>query len=386
MNYLTFLDRMARCNRSAPPQNFLVSGADAEVCNGILNGVYQKSGGSGRPLIIVDDAKMANANDIRSAGYQIVNALSGYCIYDPFPIDNVKSMSRFRQLLTGLGYDERRKMKLISYLNFIKHLECLEKKTPDAPLSLEVLGKYSSSMQVSWTLDQLMRTGVIGNDEKTFLAAKYAEVSEAAADFEDMLFLLTNFTCGDSLPLNRPNTALVFPIQELEGDTAMRNLVIQLLLFRPKEDGVCPTLVILDKGYGSDRKCLVDLITGLPKDIDLHLFSGDVFTLCDEATLAMILNRFSVKVYTKHLAMTSCQAIEKLCGEMDVERIVYAESYDRRWKNNSTLDILLGNNKTQTYTKAPPVREPRYRKEMIAGFSAGSGIIEYIGNFSLFCI
>lgn len=67
------------------------------------------------------------------------------------------------------------------------------------------------------------------------------------------------------------------------------------------------------------------------------------------------------------------------CGEMDVAKTSYAVTYDRRWKANRPIDVLTGSNKSEAYTTAPPVREPRYRKEMVAEFYPGSGIAQYNG-------
>jgi len=64
----------------------------------------------------------------------------------------------------------------------------------------------------------------------------------------------------------------------------------------------------------------------------------------------------------------------------------YQVTYDRRLAANRPWDILMGNNKTESYTQTAPAREPRYRKEMILSLAAGSGIVEFMGNTSVFTI
>ena len=150
-------------------------------------------------------------------------------------------------------------------------------------------------------------------------------------------------------------------------------MAIQLIQFSLEEkSGENITLIVFDRGIGN-RKCILDLLKTMPEHIKTHVLSEDIFTLCDPSTLAMILNRFNTRIYGRHLAMESCEAIEKACGAMDVVK-------------NSYQDILMGNNKTESYTQTAPAREPRYRKEMILSLAAGSGIVEFMGNTSVFTI
>ena len=118
----------------------------------------------------------------------------------------------------------------------------------------------------------------------------------------------------------------------------------------------------------------------------MHVFSDDIFTLGDEASLAMILSRFHAKIYSRHSVMSSAEAVEKACGEVEVVKNQKTITYDRRFRANSPLDILLGNNKTEAYTQLSYVRQPRYYKEMIMSFLSGSGIVEFMGETSVFAV
>ena len=342
-------------------------------------------------LIIIDDmgiSEMENIAKISSCGYQIKNGMSGeYCLYNPFQITTVKEISKIRQLLSTLEYDEKQKGKLIGYLNFIRHIEFLEHGNEAFKLTLEGLGKYCSIMAVEEKIQCLVDTGVIDERQQIMLLAKYSECSSAAADLEDMFFVLLPFISGEDIRFEtNENQAIVFRIGELGEDETIRNLVMQLLQFGIEENrGRKITLLVFDKGYGN-RKCILNLLKSIPSHVNMHIFSDDIFTLCDKDTLAMILNRFTARVYSRHLAMGSAETIEKICGEVDVVKNSYNVAYDRRWSSNRPWDVLMGKNKTETYTQMAPVREPRYRKEMIMGLSPGAGIVEFMGNTSVFAI
>ena len=391
MNYLTFIVRIMQYNPVPVPVRFLVSGNDAVIRNAVLNNVYRKARASGRRLVIIDDIGSAgafNLNDITSIGYQVKDGMSGESfLYNPFRISTITDISKMRQLLTALEYDEKRKMKLIAYLGCIKTVEELEKVNVNMVLTLETLNTYSTNMNVEKKLQNLLLGHVIDDGQHMLLLTKYLEICEAAADFEDMLFILSPFINGDNMNTNTRNSqAIVYHMDQLGTDTVMRTVITQLLSFHLETvNGGDTTVVVLDKGYGN-RKYMLDFLAALPKDIDVHIFSEDIFTLCDTTNLPMIFNCFTARIFSRHLAMDSCQAIEKFCGEIDVVKNSYTETRDRRWKANKPWDILMGNNKTETYTQNVPTREPRYRKEMIAGFRLGSGIIEYMGNTSLFSV
>lgn len=391
MNYLTFINRIARQGATSPAVRFLVSGNDQAVRDTILDDVIRKSRENGHALIVVDDtgaAGMADFGMFASYGYRIRNGMSGeYCLYNPFQLSTIRELSKIRQLLETLEYDEKQKAKLIAYLNFIRYMESMENKSRKFELTVEKLGEYCTAMAVEERLQDLADAGVIDERQRINCLSKYAEICSAAADFEDMLFLLMPFISGKRIkPGPESDQALVFPTGELGEDETIRNVVLQLLLFGMEENNTGKiTVLVFDKGYG-DRRCIFDFLKSLPPGIDTHVFSDDIFTLCDASSLAMLLNRFTARVYSRHLAMDSCAAIERACGGIDVVKSSYNVAYDRRWRANRPWDVLMGNNKTETYTKTAPVREPRYRKEMIMSLAPGNGIVEFMGNTTVFSI
>lgn len=394
MNYLTFINHVVQYDPIPTPVQFLVSGNDPLIRNTVLYDVVKKAHENNQTIIMVDDTgnskqQELNLNEISEIGYSVNNGMAGdYCLHNPFQaIGTIKGMSQIRQLFTTIGYDEKQKMKLVAYLNFIRHVEGLETENSNLGLTLNILSKYSTNLSVERKLQCLLESGIIDGQQQMYLLTKYSEICSAAADFEDMLFLLAPFICGDSVELgNESNQAIVFQTGELGEDENLRNLIMQLLQFGIEEGNKKNiTVLVMDKGYG-DRKCIINFLKALPSEVRVHIFSEDIFTLCEASMLSMLLNRFTARVYSRHLAMESCQAIEKACGDIDVAKNSYTVNYDRRWNANRPWDVLFGRNKTETYTRCAPVREPRYRKEMIAGLAQGRAIVEYMGNTSIFTI
>ena len=252
-------------------------------------------------------------------------------------------------------------------------------------LSVDELGKYCSAMAVEERLQTLVERDVIDEENRMTLLAKYAECVAAAADFEDTLYLLLPLIRGDPLE-PEAGQAVVFQTGALGEDETMRGLVALLLRFGLEErrtPGV--SVVVLDKGRGR-RESLFNFLKELSPCVSAHLFTEDVFTLADHGNMAALLSRFSVRIYGRHLAMSSVEKVERACGEIDVVKNSYNVAYDRRWSANRPWDVLLGRSKTESYTRSAPVREPRYRKEMILNFPPGTGIVECMGNSMLFAI
>lgn len=390
MDCFMFLERITHYPVSSNVQ-FLVSGHDRKIRNTVLSDLVKKAREKRHTLIVVDDTNtLEGLNETRSAApdFQIRNVLSGeYCLYNPLKIQSIQGTSKLRQLLASLEYDEKNKMKLIAYLNFIRHIERLGTTQTDFVLNLEKLGKYCTNQKVAMKLESLVQCGKIDKDTQFHLLAKYSEVCSAAADFEDMLFILSPFISGKSIASEKSSNQIwVLPTGELGSDLTLRNVVMQLLQFHLEEEkSGNTTVLIFDKGYG-ERTCILNLLKSIPARVTTHIFSEDIFSLCDPSILAIILNRFPARVYGRHLSMNSCLAIEKACGEIDVTKKSYNVSYDRRFRANRPWDILMGNNKTESYTTLSPVREARYRKEMIMSFAPGNGIVEFMGNTSLFTL
>ena len=389
MTHSMYIERIGRSTPKALPVRYLVSGSDSNVHTSVLSGVINNCHHRHQPLVIISNAGANEEHDltlIRNSGYQIRNGMSGdYFLYNPFGrINAVDGLSKIRQLLDILEYDEKQKGKLTSYLNFIRHLEFLETGSSEFVLTLEKISEYCTVMAVEEKLQRLLATGKITVPQQMAYLAKYSECAAAGADFEDILFLLMPFTQQNKQQIGSAlHEAVVFPLGVLQEDLHMENVILKLLQFYLAErQNSGTTVIILDKGFG-DRKGLANLLNALSSNMDVHIFSEDIFTLCEPATLAMILNRFTARVYSRPLSMDSATAIERLCGDVEVQKRTYNVTYDRRWSANRPWDILLDNNKTENYGQAVATREPRYHKEMILGLAPGHAIVEYMGNSTI---
>lgn len=387
MDYLTFIDRITRRAPAPFRAQFLVSGSDPAIRNAVLEDVARECREAGRALLVIDDTGNGEiARLLRSCGYSVQQGFSeARCLWDPLQAGTVKGLSQLRQLLTVLEYDERQKNKLAAYLRFITHIESLWPGGRAEALTAEELGACCTAMAVEELLQALVEQGAIDEDRRMALLVKYSECAAAAADFEDVLLLLTPFIRGEPLE-PEAGQALIFRVDALGEDETLRDVVLHLLRFnleQKRNPGI--SVAVLDKGYGQ-RKNLFNFLKELPPHVPAHLFSEDVFTLCGPADLAMLFNRFSVRIYSRHPVMSSAEAVEQACGEMDVVKNSYHVTYDRRWSANRPWDVLMGRSKTESYAQSTPMRESRYRKEMIVRFSPGTGIVECMGNASLFAV
>lgn len=113
------------------------------------------------------------------------------------------------------------------------------------------------------------------------------------------------------------------------------------------------------------------------------MLSNDAFTL-GEADRSIVMNVFSVRIYTRHENMTSCGRIECLCGQIDVVKSSSTVTIDKRFRANSAWDMLLGTNCTETSIANAPTKEYRFRKEIINTMCDGTGIIDHAGNKVMF--
>lgn len=386
MDYLMYMEQIKRrCSEDGQVQ-FLVSGNDNVAENAVVREVVNNCRKKADLLFIVDDTDFnVNMDCIVRAGYHIVNGLSGeYSLYNPFHISSIKDVSKIRQMLDTLGYDEKQKGKLIAYLNFIRHLEILRNGSTDVELTIEKLCNYCTTIAVEECLIELVESGIIEREQQDLLLRKYSECASAGADLEDVFFMVMPYINGqeDNLCQN-DGTAIILKTGELGEDDVARTLILQLLQFSlERQSGKNVTVLVFDKGYGS-RKCLFSFVKSLSTRIQIHLFSRDIFTLTDTPSLAMIMNRFPIRVYSRHSVMNSAEYIEKICGDVDVPKYQKTTTYDRRWRANSPWDILMGKNKTESYTEMATVREPLYRKEMIMNMSSGEAIVQYMGNTSI---
>ena len=382
MHYLSFIEHMSQkynCNHI----NYLVSGIDENIQSAILGDILMNN--HLQNLIVIDDSgTFSSFNDlalIKRYGFEIKNGFSeNYCLYNPFHLHSFIDITKIRQLFEIFEYDEAQKGKLISYLNFIIHLEQLDKGTCN--LDLNKLAEYSSILAVEKKIQKLVQQNVINNEQQIVLLSKYSECSSAGADLENIFYNLLPFVSGEKAIQNEFKKVIVFPIYTFDDDQNTKKAVLQLLKYGFKSN---MSFLILDKGRG-ERKYISHFIETFPLDVDIHIFSNDIFTLVNEEMLNHILNRFIVKIYSKHLAMSSAQIIEKICGDIEIVKEEKSVTYDRRFFANKPIDILFNKNKVESVVKMAPIREAKYRKEMIIKFPPGKGIIDFNGQTTLFSI
>ena len=124
---------------------------------------------------------------------------------------------------------------------------------------------------------------------------------------------------------------------------------------------------------------MAEMISCLPRSMELYYVTEDVFA-AEESALRCLKGAFSAEIFSRHTSMESCQAIEKRFGTIPVRHSTYTVHYDRRWKANSPWDVFLGNNKSEDYGAAAPMEEPRYRKEDIMSFPAGTVLLKCGGD------
>lgn len=378
MNYLTVINRYGG---KVPHHNILFSGCDEGSRKLVLHQIIHNAARAGKALVVVDNENLLHPSDLEGAGYRVRNGLAGeFMLCDPFNIDTPQGMIRFRNLMGTLGCNELQKGALVHYMNFLAHVEGLD-KVSRIPVTLELLGRYSTVSDIENRLQQLMRQGIITPEEQIRLLTKYSEISTEAADFEKMLYILVLFLQGEQLPLDTPGLAVMYPLRDLDDDAVFCSVLSRLLaegLNKCRREQVA--VLVLDRGFGK-RDYISGLTFQLP-EVERHLLSRDLFTL-DSENMTSLKNRFDVKLYTRHEDMDSCAAVEKAAGSMQVVEQTRAVQYDRRWRANSPWDIMLGNNKTDIITTGAPTWKPRHPKETIYAMSNGLAIIETGGVVSL---
>lgn len=376
MNYLQYIGSLRAGHPSSVFPRFLVSGADTGVRQIVGRDIVHSCRAQNRILFILDNTQNTAAFGKALGGYRVVEMLSGQVSLcaDLLEVSSLQNISRLRNFLSGLGFEGLRAMKVISYLSFVKETE--SRLGHCAPLTAEVLEEYGGTMLVQWKLEQLVRTGRLSRDSCTYLLGKYAEVSGAAADFEMFLSLLSPFLRGGAPTCEM---AVHIPVGSFTADRPLQELMTKLMLAYVKRDLARCAVLILDDGKGGDRGFLIEMLKNLPLTASVHMVSHDAFSF-DDAALNVVMNTFSVRIYTRHEDMISAEKIQERCGQVDVVRKTTSVTVDKRFRANSAWDMLFGTNCTRTETNNAPVKEYRFRKETICSLAAGCGIVDCAGN------
>lgn len=388
MNELSFLDSFYPTTQPSEARNYLVTGEDSIIRDAFLTRFLKDNKTNRRSIFILDDSDgiMLSQNSILENQLTIKDGLEvGNCLYNIFPLNIKRRVLQLRRVLDVLGYSEEQKAELIAYLDFISTCESISCNKNSGDITIDILGQYSSNIQVGTKISSLTAKGIINDVQKEYLISKYSEVCAAGADFEHRLLMLEPLISGEPMVLH-PDELILYKLSDYEGDSLMRRLIVSLIRsFMVEHKNEKYSVVVLDKGYGM-RECLVDFLKSFPINVTTLLLSADVFTLCNRKELNSIFNRFPLRIFSRHQSEDSCKEIEENCGEIDVKKTSYAVTYDRRWHANKPIDVLLGNNKLEVYSSGPSIREPRYRKEMIASLNEGTGIAVYNGQTLFFSV
>ena len=376
INYLQYICSVQQGSAIFPFVRFLVSGVDVRVRQIVGQNIIANTYDSGKTLFIVDNTQSNNVLQTDFGGYRVVNVLNGKVSLcnDLLNVNSLKHISRLRSLLADLGFDGTKAMKIVTYLNFIK--ETQRRLGDSTELTIDILEQYGSVMFVKWKLKQLVESGSLSEENYHYLMGRYSEISSAAADFETFLVLFSPFL-GNIKPT--PGMAVHLPVGEFASDTPMQEMLSKLLISYIKQNTNNSAVLILDDGNGEDRRFIIDILKNIPVNTEAHMLSNDAFTL-GEADRSILMNIFSVRIYTRHDNMTSCSRIESLCGQIDVVKYSSTVTVDKRFRTNSAWDLLLETNRTETSIANAPTKEYRFRKEIINTMHDGTGIIDYAGN------
>lgn len=308
MNYLQYIQSLYQPEYLNNDIRYLVSGIDSRVRKVlgqyIVNSVYE----SGKILFILDSTQSGSAfTDF--GGFKVMNPLNGdidLC-HDLLEVSSLKEVSRLRSLLSDLGFDGTKGMKVISYLSFVKETE--RRLGNHSPLSVEVLEQYGGTSMVKWKLWQLVEKGMLSKESYEYLLCRYAEVSDAAADFEMFLVMLAPFLSGNFQPSS--GIAVHLPVGEFASDRPMQEVLCKIMISYIKKQPAACSMLIVDDGK-CDRRCIIDALKTLPTATDVHFFTTDAFSMREE-DLSVLMGTFPVRIYSRHDSMSSCSKIEACC-------------------------------------------------------------------------
>lgn len=382
MNYLQYIDLVNPGSPLNSGTRFLVSGVDPVVRSTVGRHIVDSCRREGKTLFVVDNTQnTAPISDLGS--YRVVNLLAdgiSLCsdlleVNSPNAYRQLLAASRITAMLTALGFDSLKTLKVLNYVSFVGETE--KRLGSTVPLTAERLFHYSS---VSLVEDKLL--SLCGEEEdREYLRTRYSEVSAAAADFEQFLQLLAPLVDGCNPPAQ--DMAVVIPLGVFSGNKPLQDMMLQLLLTYTRQHNGTAAVLVLDEGK-EKQEFLMKLMTGLPNDTPLHLLSNDAFFSLGEEHLGALMNTFPVRIYSRHESPDSCEVISKACREIKVIYCTYATTVDKRLRANSGLDLLFGWNRTETKTSNAPVDENFFKKDYIRSLSSGTGIIDCAGYQTLY--
>lgn len=375
-NYLHLIRKYQNTGVGDRNCRFLVSGTDTQVRNTVLHDVLADAHQQNLQIVIVDnthsgiDISKTSKADVVSVTSGAISLCSGL-----FDIDSLEDFSSLSEILSVLGFDPEKILKLRTYLYFVKNTE--SRLGNHNPITVETLEEYGAVMLVEYKLQELASTGKISDQEVVYLLSRYSEVSSAAADLDHALALIAPFL-GEKAP--QRDQIVIAPLGVYSGNEVLCRLICRMLVLYIRKN-LDAAVVILDDG-DDGRGAVIDLLRLLPTAVPVHLFSKNVFNL-PESDLSAVMNRFPVRIYSRHEEMSSCGKVSECCGEVEVVKSTRSVARDRRLRANSPIDILFNLSKTETESTTAPIREPKFRKEEIQAMPPGSGILDYAGNKSM---
>lgn len=379
MNYLQYINSVYRSVENDVNIRYLISGVDSRVRQvlgqNIVNSIYV----SGKILFILDSTQ-SGSEFTNFGSFNVMNPLNGdvdLC-NDLFEISSLREISRLRGILVELGFEGTKAMKVVSYLSFVRETE--RRLGNNDPLCIETLEEYSGATLVKWKLRQLEESGKLSIENYEYLISRYAEVSDAAADFELFLIILAPFIGGACKPC--PGSAIHLPVGEFGSDQPIQEVMCRLMLSFIKRKPDSCSILIVDDGK-CNRNCIVNVLKNLPLVTEVHMFTTDAFSLNDR-DLNVVMSTFPVRIYSRHDSMESCSKIETCCGHIDVVKRSYTTTVDKRIRAYTAFDLLFGTNRAETEICNAPVKEARYRKENINSLRIGTAIIDCGGTQVLF--
>lgn len=376
MNYLQYIHSVYRPAYSGNNIRYLVSGVDFRVRQAMGEYIIQSIRESGKILFILDSTQ-SGSSFTGFGEFKVVNLQEVNLCHDLFEVSSLKEISRLRSLLADLGFEATKAMKVVNYLSFVKETE--RRLGNNSPLSVETLEEYGGTSLVKRKLCQLVKNGMLSEESYEYLLCRYAEVSNAAADFDMFLVMLAPFLGGTSHP--SADTAIHLPVGEFASDRPMQEVLCKLMIsYIKKQPAACSLLIVDD---GKDRGCIMDVLKTLPTAADVHFFTADAFSVSEE-DLNLLMGIFPVRIYSRHVSMRSCSKIESCCGHIDVVKRSYATTVDKRIRASSAFDMLLGTNRSETEIRNAPNREARYRKETVNALCPGAAIVDCGGAQALF--